>query len=71
VFLLSPKSCTNLSSDSGDQELDLGELTYLTGELTGLTDLEALWALPRVNILVSSLFSRVAVVSSLGKFGAR
>jgi hypothetical protein len=27
VFLLSPKSCTNLWSDSGDRELDLGELT--------------------------------------------
>jgi hypothetical protein len=27
VFLLSPKSCANLWSDSGDRELDLGELT--------------------------------------------
>jgi hypothetical protein len=27
VFLLSPKSCTNPWSDSGDRELDLGELT--------------------------------------------
>jgi hypothetical protein len=27
VFLLSSKSCTNPWSDSGDQELDLGELT--------------------------------------------
>jgi hypothetical protein len=28
VFLLSPKSCANLSSESGDRELDLGELTH-------------------------------------------
>jgi hypothetical protein len=27
VFLPSPKSCANLWSDSGDRELDLGELT--------------------------------------------
>jgi hypothetical protein len=27
VFLLSPKSCANPSSDSRDRELDLGELT--------------------------------------------
>jgi hypothetical protein len=27
VFLLSPKSCANLWSDSGDRELDLGVLT--------------------------------------------
>jgi hypothetical protein len=27
VFLLSPKSCSDPRSESGDQELDLGELT--------------------------------------------
>jgi hypothetical protein len=27
VFLLSPKSCANPWSESGDHELDLGELT--------------------------------------------
>jgi hypothetical protein len=31
----------------------------------------ALWVSSRVNILVSSLMSCVAVVSSLGHFGAR
>jgi hypothetical protein len=39
--------------------------------LTGLTGAEALWVLPRLNSLVCSLLSRVAVVSSLGRFGAR
>jgi hypothetical protein len=38
--------------------------------LTGLTGVGPLWDLPRVNILVSSLFTRVAVVSRLVCFGA-
>jgi hypothetical protein len=39
--------------------------------LTSLTGAEALWDLPRVNILVSSLLSRVAAVLSLVQFGAQ
>jgi hypothetical protein len=41
VFLLSPKSCTDLWIDSGDRELDLEELTRgfipERPSLTGLT----------------------------------
>jgi hypothetical protein len=76
VFLLSPKSCTNPWSDSGDgfggvdpRVLFIPEqpsLTGLTVLLTGLTAAEAQWVLPRVNVWVSSLLSRVAAVSSLG-----
>jgi hypothetical protein len=39
--------------------------------LTGLTGVEALWVLPWVNVLVSSMLSGVAAISSLGRFGAR
>jgi hypothetical protein len=39
--------------------------------LTGLTGAEALWDLPQVNVLVSSLLSRVVVVSGLVRFGAQ
>jgi hypothetical protein len=83
VFLLSPKSCTDPWSDSGDRELDLNELTRrcchperpsptgLTGAAHRSDRCKALWVLPRVNNLVSSLLSRIATVSSLGRFGAR
>jgi hypothetical protein len=39
--------------------------------LTGLTGVEDYGYLSRVNILVSSLLSRVAAVSSLVRFGAQ
>jgi hypothetical protein len=60
VFLLSPKFCTNLRWDSGDRELDLGELTrgccssratqacsVCPVLLTGLTGAIPLWDLSR------------------------
>jgi hypothetical protein len=61
VFLLSPKSCSSPWSDSGDQGLDLGELTRECCSsraaqvtpiwpvlLTDLTGANNLWDLPRV-----------------------
>jgi hypothetical protein len=39
--------------------------------VTGLTGAEALWVFPRVNVLVRSLLSRVAVASGFVRFGAR
>jgi hypothetical protein len=39
--------------------------------LTSLTGADPSWVFARVNVWVSSLLSRVAVVSSLGQFGAR
>jgi hypothetical protein len=84
VFLLSPKSCTNPWRDSGDRELDLGELTHgccssPSGPalpvrpvlLIGVTGVEAQWVLPQVNIRVSLLLSLCAAILSLGQFGAR
>jgi hypothetical protein len=77
-------SCANSWSDSGDRELDLGELTRgccssrelrphrsdrcLSPVLTGA---DPSWVFARVNVWVISLLSRVAAVSSLGQFGAR
>jgi hypothetical protein len=55
VFLLSPKSCANAWSDSGDRELDLGELTGA----------DPSWVFARVNIWVSSLLSTIAAIFSL------
>jgi hypothetical protein len=62
VFLLYPKSCSSLWSDSGDQGLDLEVLTrgccssraaqttpVLPVLLTGLTGASRLWDLPRVS----------------------
>jgi hypothetical protein len=46
-------------------------LTGLTGAPHRSDRCKALWVLPRVNVLVSSLLSRVAAVSSLGQFGAQ
>jgi hypothetical protein len=46
-------------------------LTGLTGATHRSDRCKVLWVLPRVNVLVSSLLSRVAAVSSLGHFGAR
>jgi hypothetical protein len=46
-------------------------LTSLTGAAHRSDQCKALWAFPRVNILVCSLLFRVAAVSSLGQFGAR
>jgi hypothetical protein len=83
VFLLSPKSCANPWSDSGDQELDLEELTRgvvhpessrhagLTGASHQSDRCKLLLSFARVNVWVSSLLSRIAVISSLGQFGAR
>jgi hypothetical protein len=77
VFLLSPKSCANSWSNSGDRELDLGELTrgllFIPScpGLTGLIGAEPLRVLFRVNILVCSLLSCVSAVSGLESFGAR
>jgi hypothetical protein len=82
VFLLSPKSCANPWSDSGDRELDLGELTHgccssssghngLTGASHRPDWCRLVLSFAQVNVWVSSLLSRVAVVSSLGQFGAR
>jgi hypothetical protein len=74
VFLLSPKSCSDPWSESGDRELDLeltrGFRSSRTAQvtpvwlvlLTGLTSLSPLWDLPRVSCLI-----RV----SLGCVGAR
>jgi hypothetical protein len=82
VFLLSPKSCANQWSNSGDHELDLGELSreccssrelrshHLTGASLRFDRCRLLLSFARVNIWVSSLLSRVAVVSRLGQFGA-
>jgi hypothetical protein len=71
VFLLSPKSCANPWSDSGDQELDLGELTrgcYSSKELRSHRSdrCGCLLSFARVNVWVSSLLSHVATVLSLG-----
>jgi hypothetical protein len=64
VFLLSPKSCSNPWSESGDRELDLEELTSGSVHpelprfhrsrvlLTGLTGVSTLWDLSRVNCLI-------------------
>jgi hypothetical protein len=76
VFLLSPKSCTNLWSDSGDWKLDLGELTrgcYSSRELRPHRSdrCRLLLSFARVNVWVSSLLFRVATISCLGQFGAR
>jgi hypothetical protein len=83
VFLLSPKSCANPWSDSGDRELDLGVLTRVlfiptssshtsrTGASHQSDRCRLLLSFAWVNICVSSLLSRVATVSSLGQFGAR
>jgi hypothetical protein len=76
VLLLSPKSCTNPWSDSGDRELDLGELTR---RCCSSRELRSHWSdrcrlllsFSRVNVWVSSLLSCVATVLSLGQFGAR
>jgi hypothetical protein len=80
VFILSPKSCVNPWSDSGDRELDLGELTrgcYSSRELRShLSDRCRLQlSFARVNVWVSSMLPRVAIVrvgsvwSSVGLFG--
>jgi hypothetical protein len=71
VFLLSPKSCANPWSDSGDRELDLGELTRGCNSSRELRSPRSdrcrpLLSFARVNVWVSSLLSRVAAVSSLG-----
>jgi hypothetical protein len=65
VFLLSPKSCLDPWSESGDRELDLEELTrgFCSSRatqvplarlvlLTGLTDVCPLWDLPLVSCLI-------------------
>jgi hypothetical protein len=62
VFLLSPMSCSNPWSESGDRELDLEELTcgFFSSRaaqvtpvwpvlLTGLTGVSPLWDLPWVS----------------------
>jgi hypothetical protein len=81
VFLLSPNSCAKPWSDSGDRELTRGCCSSRASQpdrsdrccspVTSLTGVVALWVLPRVNFLVCSLLSRVAVVSSMVHFGAR
>jgi hypothetical protein len=66
VFLLSPKSCANPWSESGDRDLDLGELTcgllFIPSclGLTGLTGAEPLWDLRRVNCLARVVLTRGA-----------
>jgi hypothetical protein len=45
--------------------------TGLTGALDRSDRCEPLWDFARVNVLVCSLLSRAAVVSSLGQFGGR
>jgi hypothetical protein len=40
-------------------------------QLIGLTGAEALWVLPRVNVWVSSMLSRVTTISVLAHFGAQ
>jgi hypothetical protein len=72
LFLLSPKSCANTWSESGDQELDLEELTrgFCSSRaaqappvgpvlLTGLTGVSALWDLSRVICLTRVFLGRV------------
>jgi hypothetical protein len=76
VFLLSPKSCANPWSDSGDRELDLRELTRgccSSRELKShrSDQCRLLVSFARVNVWVSSLLFRVVALSSLGQFGAR
>jgi hypothetical protein len=51
--------------------LFIPEQPSLTGATNRSDRCKALWVLSQVNILVSSLLSCVAVVSSLGRFGAR
>jgi hypothetical protein len=75
VFLLSPKSCTNPWSDSGDRKLDLGELTRGCCSSRELRSHRSdrcrlLLSFARVNVWVSSLLFCGAAVSSLGQFGA-
>jgi hypothetical protein len=65
-----PKSCANPWSESGDRDLDLGELTRGLLYLTGLTVADPWLCFAQVNVLVSSLVSCVLVVSSLECFGA-
>jgi hypothetical protein len=76
VFQLSPKSCANPWSDSGDRELELGELTrgllfipraQASPVLSVSTSIGFSW----LNVLVSSLLSCVAAVSSSVRFGAQ
>jgi hypothetical protein len=45
--------------------------TGLTGALDRFDRCEPWWVFARVNVLVCSLLSRVAAVSSLGPFGGR
>jgi hypothetical protein len=49
---------------------DRPNLTGLTGAAHRSDLCKALWVLPRVNVLVSSLLSHVAAVLSSGRFGA-
>ena len=74
MFLLSPKSCPNPWSESGDREFDLGELTRgllfipRAQVLTGLTGADPLLGFARVNVLVSSHASLFAAISSFECF---
>ena len=71
MFLLSPKSCAKPWSESGDRELDLGELTrgrcssraaqarpVLPVLLTGLTGASPWWVFVSGNSFVRVVLSR-------------